>query len=178
MNHPSKLFSVFLTPKSEDYNSLSKVIKTLSVKYGTSHFEPHVTVYSGVYSDSIQLKRIFKKSLPAIQPFSLQIKGINASPNYSKTLYIEFYYNELLENIYKTLKTAIPDLSNYILMPHLSLMYKETTEVERSYLLRESIILSSHIFFDELKIVSPSNLKEGWKDTSNWEIIFKKKLGV
>lgn len=171
-----KPYSVFLIPSKEDYKFLSEIIKKISIKYKTSYFEPHVTVYSGRYSNRELLRKTIESSLPEIQPFSLQVKGINVSPNYFQTLFIEFLPNKMLENIYDTLKNAVKDYSNYTLMPHLSLIYKETTEIERLSMLTEPIITEPHIFFDEFKLVSPLNSVDGWKDISSWENILQKRL--
>ena len=48
---------------------------------------------------------------------------------------------------------------------------------DKGALARRVMLDKTEIRFDELKIVSPRNLERGWRDTGQWQTLFRVKLG-
>lgn len=163
-------------PQREDLELLNQIIIGLSQQYNVQSFEPHVTIYSGEYIDPERLSQTVAESLPPIKPFTLDVAGMDVSPTYSKTLYIEFKNNRKLDLIYKRLSAAIPNTLGFELNPHLSLLYKNTNSNERAELLSQVLIKKRSFSFNRIKLVSPKNISEAWKDITSWEVLLNIEL--
>ncbi|KAF0218886.1 MAG: putative hydrolase of the HAD [Geobacteraceae bacterium] len=175
MKNLPKRCSVFLTPSGNDFTYAEALIQELSSKFEAPPFEPHVTVYSGMFTDLDALERVVAAAVEGMEPFPLVVSGIGWSEEFFKTLFIEFEENETLRVIFERIKAGGED-SGYQLVPHLSLMYKDMPLREKEALARRIVLDRSVICFDEVKVVAPQNLHEGWRDTGMWETVVSVKL--
>jgi putative hydrolase of the HAD superfamily len=136
-----------------------------------------VTVYSGVFSDLDELKRVVAAAVEGMEPFPLSIRGIGWSEEFFKTLFIEFDESDALRGIHERIKTGLGEDSGYGLAPHLSLMYRDMPLRDKEALARRIVLDRPVVRFDEVKIVAPQNLLDGWRDTGLWKTVFSVKLG-
>jgi putative hydrolase of the HAD superfamily len=169
-------FSVFLTPSGEDYVYTGNVIRELCAKYDELHFEPHVTVYAGDLSDLETLKKAVSAAAEGVPPFSLRVLRVGCREEYFKSLFIEFEENAVLRRIYERIKAGETAESGYELIPHLSLLYKEMPLLDKEAMARRVRIDRAEINFDQLKIVTPRNETVGWRDTGQWQTLFRVRL--
>jgi putative hydrolase of the HAD superfamily len=173
MDNEAMRCSVFLTPAGDDYAYLDKLIREICAGCGLTPFEPHVTLYSGTFTDPPLLEKAVDAAVAGVSPISLTVRGVAFTTEYFKTLYIEFDEQPLLRRIHERLKEECGDLSPYRLAPHLSLLYADLP-------LREKVLLAGRITLDrgemrfaEVRIVTPLNRAEGWRDTMQWRIIYR-----
>jgi putative hydrolase of the HAD superfamily len=166
-------FSVFLTPSADDYIYTGNLIRELCAKYDEPPFEPHVTVYSGVLTDLEALKKAVSDAAVGVPPFSLRVRRVGCSEEYFKSLFIEFEDNAFLRKVYQGIRAGENVESGYELIPHLSLLYKEMPLRDKEALARRVRIERPAIHFDHLKIVIPRNETAGWRDTGQWQTLYR-----
>src|SRR5262245_9425029 len=146
-------FSIWLSPQATDKADLAGLITSLSERYGTSNFEPHLTLYSGVCHEREILQRAVTEELKGVAPIALRIAGVHASEEFFKTLFIEFEESPRLSELNKKIKSALPQDSGYILKPHLSLLYKDLDLARKWEIARTIRIEKTELIFDEIKLV-------------------------
>ena len=59
----------------------------------------------------------------------------------------------------------------------LSLLYSDMPLRHKEALAKRVVPDRSGIHFDEVKIVTPRNMKEGWRDTAQWQTLYRVRLG-
>jgi putative hydrolase of the HAD superfamily len=175
-NEPRRC-SVFLTPAPEDFAFLAGMIRELSPKFDAPPFEPHVTVYSGMFPDPAAVQRALAAAVAGTPPLTLRVRGIGCTEEYFKTLFIEFEEDALLRSLHDRIKAECGVGSCYELIPHLSLLYADLPLRDKEALARRVALDRTEIRFDEVKLVTPLNLQEGWRDPMLWKTLARVKLG-
>jgi len=170
-------YSLFLTPSGADFAYTANLIRELCGKNDGPPFEPHVTVYSGEFSDLDALRKVVSNAVSGIRPFSLHIRRVGCGEEYFKSLFIEFEEDSVLRKIHERIRTGVETESGYELVPHLSLLYSDMPLRHKEALAKRVVPDRSGIHFDEVKIVTPRNRKEGWRDTGQWQTLFRVRLG-
>ncbi len=166
-------YSVFLTPSGADFAYAADLIREICGKYDVPPFEPHVTAYSGMFSDQDALEKAVSTAVAGVRPFSLRIRRIGCSNEYLKSLFIEFEEDPVLRGIYERIRAGVEMASGYDLFPHLSLLYIDMPLRDKQALAKRVVPDRDLIYFDEVKIVTPRNLKEGWRDTRQWQTLLR-----
>jgi putative hydrolase of the HAD superfamily len=168
--------SVFLTPAGDDFAYLDGFIREMCASYDLPPFEPHVTLYSGTFPDLAVLQKAIEAAMAGVSPIKLAVRGIGCTPDYFRTLFVEFEEHPILRLIHDRVKKECGDLSPSLLAPHLSLLYADLPLKEKESLARRTHLDLVELFFDEVKIVTPLNRTEGWRDTMQWQTIYRAKL--
>lgn len=165
-------FSVFLTPAAPDFAYTQKLIEEYCAKFDQPSFEPHVTVYTGDLTDPERLKMAVSHAAAEVSPYSLRVRGIGCSDEYFRTLFIELEENRLLREIFENIHSGFGGRGDYRLFPHLSLLYMDMPLRDKKALARRVKLDREEILFDRLKLVTPGNDGEGWRDPAKWETLF------
>jgi putative hydrolase of the HAD superfamily len=168
--------SVFLTPAPDDFSRLSGLIGELSGRFDVPPFEPHVTVYSGLFPDPALLQTALVGACAGVLPFDLRVRWIGCTPDYFKTLFIEFEEDATLRGLHERVKAGCGVDTGYTLFPHLSLLYAELPLREKEDLARRLTLDRATVRFDEVKVVTPLNVAAGWRDTLRWKTLRRVKL--
>ena len=175
-NEPRRC-SVFLTPAPDDFASLARMITEISAKYDAPPFEPHVTLYSGLFPDPAAVGKGLTAAVSGTPPLTLRVRGIGCTTDYFKTLFIEFEENALLRDLHDRIQAACGVDSGHELRPHLSLLYADLPLGDKQSLARRISPDRTEIRFDEVKLVTPLNVQEGWRDPMLWKTLSRVKLG-
>jgi putative hydrolase of the HAD superfamily len=170
-------YSIFLTPSGADFTYTDNLIREMCGKYDGPAFEPHVTVYSGEFSDLDALRKVVSDAVYGVRPFSLCIRKVGCGEEYFKSLYIEFEENPVLLEIHERIRAGVKTESRYELVPHLSLLYSDMPLRHKEALAKRIVPDRPSIHFDKVKIVAPRNREEGWRDTGQWQTLFRARLG-
>jgi putative hydrolase of the HAD superfamily len=176
MDNEARRCSVFLTPAGDDFAYLDGLIRETSAKYDLPPFEPHVTLYSGMFPDTGVLRRAIDAAVAGISPITLAVRGIGCTSEYFKTLFIEFEEHPLLRHIHDRLKEECGDVSTYELAPHLSLLYADLPLGEKEALAARTLLDRVEFHFEGVKIVTPLNIVDGWRDPLQWQTVHRTKL--
>ncbi|MRR57953.1 MAG: hypothetical protein EG824_07070 [Deltaproteobacteria bacterium] len=170
-------YSIFVTPSGVDFTYTANLIRELCGKYDGHPFEPHVTVFSGEHSDLAALRKAVTVAVNGIRPFSLRVRGIGCGEEYFRSMFLEFEENPVLRELHERIRDAVEPESRKLFFPHLSLLYSDMPLRHKVALAKRIVPDRSVIQFDEVKIVTPRNLKEGWRDTVQWQTLFRTGLG-
>lgn len=165
-------YSIFLTPSEPDFVFLEALIRELCGKHGGHPFEPHVTLYSGGLRDLGTLKSVVSASVLGVLPFALDVRGVDCREEYFRSLFIHFEDNPVPAEINARFRGGLGIDAGYELSPHLSLLYSDMPLSAKKALAENLVLGVPRIHFDRVKIVSPGNREEGWRDTSQWRTLF------
>lgn len=168
-------FSFFLTPAADDCAYAGLLIREIGAAYDAPPFEPHVTLHTGPFSALPPLREAVAAAVAGVPPLTLRVMGVGCSAEYFKTLYIEFEESPLLSMLHGRLRAGCGD-SGYELHPHLSLLYGEMPLREKEALAQRVQLDRTEFHFDEVKIVVPRNADLGWRDTGQWQTLFRARL--
>ncbi len=168
--------SVFLTPAREDRVFLERLMEELGAKLDLPPFEPHVTVFSGLFADPDPVCKVLAGITTGLPPLTLKARGIGFSPEYFKTLFIEFEENENIRHLHERIRTLCGIPSSHDLAPHLSLLYADLPLAAKETLAQGISLDRDEFRFDELKLATPLNIAEGWRDTKRWQTLCRFKL--
>ncbi len=168
--------SVFLTPAREDRTFLERLMGELGARLDLPPFEPHVTLFAGLFPDPDLVRQALGRITDGIPPITLRAKGIGCTAEYFRSIFIEFEEDPLLNVIHKRVREASGSPSGYELAPHLSLLYADLPLREKEAL-AACIQLERSLFrFDEVRLVTPLNPAAGWRDTGRWHTLGRVKL--
>jgi 2'-5' RNA ligase len=159
-------FAVWLTPAPSDRRWISKVIQDFAAEYNAPIFEPHVTVYSGVYGPEEGLENIVTEATASLSPLTLQVTGLNYTKEFLKTGFIVFAPNDRLIQLSKDIRNRLQTSMEYTLEPHLSLIYKDIPLDQKRTAMLRFIVSIATVTFDRVKVMTPSD--KGWDDVLNW----------
>jgi putative hydrolase of the HAD superfamily len=164
-------FAVWLIPAPSDRRWLSKVIQDYALEYDTPPFEPHLTLYSGVIQREDKLQAIVAESIAILAPVTLEIMGLNYSENFFRTGFITFALSDRLLQVSRTLRDRLSQPMDYLLEPHLSLMYKDIPIEQKRLAMLRFVVSVQSVTFDTVKVVMPS--EQGWADVAHWAEQFR-----
>jgi hypothetical protein len=169
--------SYWLLPSTADRIFFQDIINTLAKTYDAPSFEPHVTIYSGVYSlQDDNPKVILQQATNNVRRVRLCVDTLLYTDVFTKTLFVQFHPSPILAAISKTLRNAAAAPSDYLLNPHLSLIYKQISQETKQHLVASLRIPQSEISFDEVSAVMSSGRTQTPKDVERWDTLYRKKL--
>lgn len=167
----ARKYSVFLSPAGKDFQFCDSLVREFCRRFDIPPFEPHVTVYSGMFPDPEKLKEAVSAAVRGIGPLELKVRGAGCSEEFFKTLFIDFHEHELLQVIRRRIGESLPVDSGYQLKPHLSLLYREMPLADKRALAQGLHIDRETISFDRIAVSTPGNSAEGWRDTGSWRTV-------
>lgn len=169
------VISFWAIPVEDEIIILKNIIKSLSEKLKTPIFLPHITIYAG-YCKASKAVTIIDNISTNYNAFNIKVKRIDYSDEITKTLYIDFYESKSLTRIYNFIKAQLITSEDYLLSPHLSLVYKKIRHKTQERLSKEISIPMPAIHFDEVMIVSTPRYMKSPLDIVSWNIIYSQKL--
>jgi len=170
------VYSICLIPAQEDEKYLSDIIKDLCEKHRVPTFVPHITIYGDIKVDFDKLRNTTENSMRGISSFTVRPDGINHSDVFFKTVFIDIRRSKILKSLHKKLREELIQYKDFILDPHISLIYKNIPTKERVRIVRNLTIKKKYTI-NQVAIFTPKNKQRGWYDVARWEICYRKKFG-
>ena len=170
--------SIWLIPQKKQKKDLQEIIDNLSLKYHTSTFIPHITIY--YLGQSAKLNEVvpfIKQVAENTKPFELEIENILYSEQFTKTLYIQYKINPALQILYEKFRKKFYSINPYELNPHLSLIYKTNMKKEDKVGEIKKFKIPNNLILDRLMVITKkgSNIKLE-KDVLDWEVALESPL--
>ncbi len=141
------MYSIWLTFSNNDHTYLHKLIKALSNNYNAPTFTPHITVNSGI--DHIESKEIekFLHLKDNLKEIEVNVKSIEISSYLWKTLYLQINHSNLLDQVHQDVEQCFQSVQGnlFVFNPHISLMYKAISTVEKRKIIKKLNIKKSFI---------------------------------
>lgn len=171
-----KKVSFWLIPAKEEREFFQKIIDNLAQEYDAPTFTPHVTIYSGEYASDEFLDELIEKAIEKVKSFSLKVDKLSYTDSFTKTLFVQFHHNPILVDISETLRRSSEKLSEFVLNPHLSLIYQYLSQENKKNLINSIILPKSEFLFDEVRAISTPEKVEKRENVDNWQEICTKKI--
>lgn len=171
------MFCLWLIPSEPAYSQLSNQITTLSQKYKAPVFEPHMTLFCGKTTNKQQLIADVQKIASRASPLTLQVTGVNAGPDYFKSVYVTMSSSLELEALFQKVAMLDPQ-SHYALKSHASLLYQEMplSQKQDIALHAQSSLKLTTLTFDQIQLTSDTD-QIGPEAVKSWKIWYKGPLG-
>ncbi|NES21644.1 MAG: cyclic phosphodiesterase-like protein [Symploca sp. SIO3E6] len=168
--------SFWLIPSKEDRAFFQRIIDNLAQEYDAPSFTPHVTIYSGEYTPDDNPVALIEESIKEVKSFSLKVENLGYTEEFTKTLFVQFLPCATLSHISENIRSSSSKPSNYILNPHLSLIYRQLNKTIKKNLTDSLSLNKSDVLFDEVQAISTPALIKTKEDVASWQTICTRKL--
>ncbi len=164
----------WLMPAAREQRFFATLIRNLALRFDAPIFEPHLTLHDGKLQASVAADALQK--IPTQRSYQLQIKEIDFSEAFTRTLFVRFSPSdsliELRDAIGETLR--LPAADNFD--PHLSLIYKDLPLSEKEDLARATKIPWRVVSFDALAVIAHPPEINSRADVQAWRILARRSL--
>ena len=160
--------SVWLIPQKEISSSISPIISTLSQKYSSPLFEPHITLFNNceLKNNSIEL---FKKTFREFNEFAMDVTGVDYDNEDFKCVFLSLKLSENFKDFAKKSEFIFKS-SEIELTPHISLIYSHIAEDERKKMansLSDNFKSIEKIQIKKAKLYLTSGTVYSWKELAS-----------
>jgi 2'-5' RNA ligase len=156
------MYAIWLLFNKTDTKYLKKIIKEFSNEFDSPIFIPHITVYGLLNLDIESIKKIVKRSIQDIEPFIIEKSKIKESDDIWKTLFVEIKMNLELNAINDKLKFKLIKSSKYKFSPHISLLYKKLSNIQKLKIIK-NLKIKNEFEIDKIAILKFSKNVDEWK---------------
>ncbi|HEY9845090.1 MAG TPA: hypothetical protein V6D03_02735 [Candidatus Caenarcaniphilales bacterium] len=166
----------WLIPSEGDRVLFQAVINTLSQRYDAPTFTPHVTIYLGDYAPDEFPAEVIAKAIQGVSSFSLKVAQLLYTEAYTKTLFIQFHPSAMLSNLSNALARSSSKPSNFVLNPHMSLIYQHLDQEIKHSLMTSLTLPKTEVFFNEVRAILTPEEVQRREEVERWHVIWMQKL--
>ena len=141
---------------------LQEIVNELASAYQAPVFYPHCTLYSPTDLETHELDKILEKAGEKVGSLYVSMDKLDHTTNIWKTVFIELEKSLELADLQHSLVSLIPDPKPYEFLPHISLIYKKMTSVQKEEIIRNLAVRNSY------KMDRVTAMKTG-PDIKHWE---------
>jgi 2'-5' RNA ligase len=163
-------FTLWLTPREPLRSLLRSTIRQLASRFDAVEFEPHVTVFCAPSTD-IEALAVARRIAAQFSPIELTACCLDHSESYTKTLFVQFRNSALLRQIFDTAAAQYSRSSNYILNPHLSLIYKKLSLANRRKLCETLDVSMGGYGFDRVRMIETEQPIDDDGPIRRWRVL-------
>jgi 2'-5' RNA ligase len=164
------VIAYWLIPSEPAHSIFKRIINQLARRWNAPVFEPHVTIHVGE-DRAGPPKNAVSAAVRECKRIALELRGIQHSDQFIKTLFVEFATSAELSKINDIIRQAANDCSRYDLKPHLSLLYKNLAVATRCDLAAAINIPLTRVTFDAVKAVRCVSPTETPADVDAWRVV-------
>jgi 2'-5' RNA ligase len=155
----SRKLAFWLVPERGTQALFEPLIRELAAEFDAPVFEPHVTLQGADVGEAEAL-RALRDVCASYGAIELEISGIEHSPKYTKTLYVQFRPSAAATALSDAVRDRLACSSNYEFNPHLSLLYKELPDETKRAAAAEVRLPFDRMRCDRVKVIStPASIK-------------------
>lgn len=168
--------AIWLVPIDPCHTWFANEIRRLSARYQTPDFDPHMTVHAGPEGVVASEAELIGELALTAAPVTLKVKGVGHSEKFSKCVYVEFEMNEELLGIATRLNERLP--SEYVLQPHVSLLYHTLPESMRTPVAQEIAVPFAEVTFGAVQaVLCPRNTSTP-AEVLQWKLLEQRALNA
>lgn len=167
---PYTEFTLWLTPCEPLRTSLRSMVSQLTARLDAVEFEPHVTVFCGPSTDA-EARAVAAQVARQFSPIELIAARLDHSEHYTKTLFVQFRDSARLRRIFDSTAALYSRSSNYVLNPHLSLIYKKLAEDIRRNLCQTLDVPMGSYRFDRIRMIETELPIEDDGPVRRWRLV-------
>ena len=168
------VYSICLVPEKKDEQYLSKIISLLAKKYKSYPFIPHLTIYGLVKAPQKKVEEAVNYALQDKKPFAVKVKRLACGKKLAKPLFFDCVTNNYLQRVFNDLGLKLIKYRDFILDPHISLIYKLNLSLEEKKEIIKSIQIKKEIVFNRCIIISTTKPLTKAEDVKDWKIVYDK----
>lgn len=151
-------YSFWLVPQEPDLKYFQDLINTLAKRFNTVPFCPHVTLYSGPFPATVDVRQVCA-ALP-MSTIELEIVNLAYEARFSKTLYVQLQLLPTITQLVNCLIATIPNARPSVLAPHISLLYHRLEVVAQQELAATITLPRPMVRFNQIQaIAAPENFE-------------------
>lgn len=110
-----------------------------------------------------------------MSPIALTAERLDQTESFTKTLFVQFVESPVLSQMFENARDTSPQ-SNYILNPHLSLLYKKLPAVNRSQLCETLDVPMGPYVFDRVRMIETELPIDDDGPVRRWRVICDEQL--
>jgi len=165
-----------LTPCEPLRSALRSIIRRLAASLDAVEFEPHMTVYCGP-STGAEARAVAQMIAKQFSPIELRADRLCHTERYTKTLFVQFQESTAARQMFDVAAAGYSCQSNYILNPHLSLLYKTLPEVKRRELCETLEVPMGDYEFDRIRMIETELPIQDAGPVRRWRVVCDEALG-
>lgn len=159
---PVKGYSIWIKPTSKIKEKLSKIMISLSRRFNSPVFEPHVTLAEGIGGRREELFSKLQELADSLTPFKIELMKIDDGRYFKNIVVLVKKSKELMEAHLKARRIFKLEKKKYI--PHLTLLWKVVNQEERREVIEElGNQLNITFEAENLHLVPIGEIPEEWK---------------
>lgn len=124
-------YALWLMPDENTSNIFKNEIVFLSKKYGSPHFDPHLTLLGDIKLDETELIDKTKLIASNFGKISIKIKELDYSDKYFKSIFFNIELNQQLNEMNSFTKKLFRIESQEEYKPHVSLLYGNIKNLDK-----------------------------------------------
>ena len=163
------ILSFWLVPTHETRSWLVRDIERLAKRFNAPVFEPHLTVHAGPSDGVASAASVLGETAFELEPITLRPTALGHSASFTKCVFVEFHLDQALLNLQSKLRDRLP--SDYVLQPHISLLYHHLSDSERASLAEEVLIPREDVRFEVIQAVKCPAVNETAEDVRSWRLV-------
>jgi 2'-5' RNA ligase len=163
-------FTMWLVPREPLRSLLHSTIQQLAARYNAVAFEPHVTVFCGPSTDD-ESRAVARWITQRFGPIDLTVDRLDQSELYTKTFFVQFHDSALLRQMFETTAAHYSRPSNYVLNPHLSLLYKKLPKATLMKLCETLDVPTNDYTFDRLRMIETELPIQDDGPVKRWRVV-------
>ena len=169
------VIAYWLIPSEPAHSFFQQIINDLARRCDAPVFEPHVTIHVGA-DRADAAENALGNATRECKLIGLTPLGIDQSPEFIKTLFVQFAMSAELRKINNVIREAANDSAQYELKPHLSLLYKKMETAARRELAASINVAFSEVIFDAIKAVRCVSPTQSRADVEAWHVVWGQAL--
>jgi hypothetical protein len=170
------VIAYWLIPTEPARSFFAAMIGDLARRCDAPVFEPHLTAHVGL--DLVEAEEVITRVARSCRPVQAEVLRVRQSPEFIKTLFVEFAVNSRLQQLNEMIRKAAQDSSDYQLKPHLSLLYNTMSIQARRQLVQSIKIPFLEVIFDSIKAIRCVAPTRSRADVEGWRVVAAKRIGV
>jgi 2'-5' RNA ligase len=170
MEKCEKIVTYWLCPAEPVRSQFARLIGDLALRFDAPAFEPHVTIHVAS-ADRENPGTVLDKIGKGRRPYRLDVRGLDYSDKYTKTLFVQLAPDAKLALLSEDLRRASVSPGDYQLNPHISLLYKTMDEETKRRLAASIILPFSAVNFSRVKAVLSAAEIKSRADIEAWHVI-------
>jgi hypothetical protein len=166
----TRYVAYWLVPSREPLTFFQGLIETLAHSQGAPVFTPHVTIHAGESPAGEDPRPVIAHSMRGLTEVRLRTGSVAHSGLFTKTLFVQFHPSQVLSRVAADLRRLSICPSDYILDPHLSLLYKNMPAQDRETLAASLRLPLPEVSFDAVWAVAFGGTPHTAEDVKSWEV--------
>lgn len=166
----------WLMPAAASLPRLQLTINQLARQFHGPRFEPHVTIYAGLFGAAEDPSLLLEAASRNSPRLHLPVQGLCFSQTYTKCCFLQLGSSTPLVELSERIRRLSQRPGDYQLDPHLSLLYAALSNGAHAEIASQ-VVLPETIPFDEIWAVAIPSLVRGRADVERWRLMVTHPLG-